>query len=173
MSDSNSTIQPYADAWTGFLKQVNGIVDTAMDDDAKGNWGADAWIRLIHNLIDAQIRTYGLVVQTALGGPAALKAVAVSEQPRPSAPFQVPKVNYSRTIHASGFVRQGQPGTELKSDCIRFYPASLTPDDTQFRVGLTDYSYVGAHYTGSIELYRADAAPGDPPDWTHEVTVGL
>jgi hypothetical protein len=174
MTNSSNVIQPFANAWLGFLDQVNDIVDTAIAEDAKGNWGSDAWIRLIHNLIDAQIRAYGLLVQISLSGPAALKATAISVRPRPSAPIEVQPTTYPRTIHTSGFVRLGLPGVKLPAECIRFYPEYLKAGDTEFRVGLTDYNYIGANYTGTIDLYRADAAPGAKPDLPlSNITVGL
>jgi|GEM_PF-2550567 hypothetical protein len=173
MSDSGNAVQPYTDAWLGYLNQVNGIVDTAINDDAKGNWGSDAWVRLIHNLIDAQIRAYALLVQTSLAGPLALQTPTGLKSPRPSAPITVPEATYARTIRTSGLVRLGLPGVKLPADCVRFYPKILKAGQTTFRVGLTNFNYVGANYTGKVELYKADAAPGGAPDSTYDVTVGL
>jgi hypothetical protein len=172
MSKSNNVIQPIADAWLSLLGDVNAAVETANADDAAGNWGADAWITLIHNLIDAQLRAYATFFSTSLS--AAFPTTTKLKKPRPSAPVHVDPKDYPRAFRPSGFVRLGLPQQKLPDDCLRFYPPVLKANDTEFRVGLYDFDYVGANYTGTIDLVRTDAPAGAAPDYSFQnITLGL
>ena len=72
----------------GVLDQIKAIVlDAAREDDA-GRWGIDGWVRLIHNLLDLQMRTYANVVDIAMAGPSSWQRDADTE-PGPSLPVRL------------------------------------------------------------------------------------
>jgi hypothetical protein len=64
------------------------------------------------------------------------------------------------------------PSMTIPRSRIAFQPACLPPGDTQFRIVLEDYHFLGANYTGKVIL-SSMAATNIPPADEKLVTVGL
>ena len=69
MSAPRPQLQRPASVARGYVDQINAIAQDAARRDNAGKWGIDGWVRLIHNLLDLQMRTYAGAVQVALAGP--------------------------------------------------------------------------------------------------------
>ena len=171
MDGLNTPLQLQADAMRDFLDHVDAISRDAANEDADGTWGLDAWIRVIHNLIDAQVKAYANVLQTAIGGgPWWFQPLG---EPWASEPIKVPPVSVHRKFEiVESFVRMGTK-TKIPDYCIRFIPDFLPGGVTQFRIALKDYRFIGANYSGTIRLSAMTPDPGAPPDLVCTVTVGL
>jgi hypothetical protein len=163
-------MQRTANAMRGALREFSTITENASKTDKAGDWGLDAWIRVIHELVDLQVRTSAAVVQAALSGP--WWTEPVDYEPQPSDPVGVDATNYPRTLQAaSAFVRIGLPQMVIPAHSIGFDPEVLPARATEFRVVLKDYRYVGANYRGTVRLTPAADPKATPYD--KEVTVGL
>ncbi len=163
-------MQRTANAMRGALREFSTITENASKTDKAGDWGLDAWIRVIHELVDLQVRTSAAVVQAALSGP--WWTEPVDYEPQPSDPVGVDATNYPRTLQAaSAFVRIGLPQMVIPAHSIGFDPEVLPARATEFRVVLKDYRYVGANYRGTVRLTPAADPKATPHD--KEVTVGL
>jgi hypothetical protein len=164
-------MQRTANVMRGALRDFNTITENASKTDKAGDWGLDAWIRVIHELVDLQVRTTAAVLQAAISGP--WWTEPVDDEPQPSDPVtvEVPR-NYPRTLHAaSPFVRIGLPRTAIPGHSIAFDPEVLPAGATEFRVVLKDYRFVGANYQGTVQLTPATDPRAAPED--QEVIVGL
>jgi hypothetical protein len=171
MTRPNNPMQQTASMTRSYVRAFKTITDNASRTDKDGDWGLDAWIRTIHELVDLQVRTGAAVLQAALAGPWWTKPL--DEEPQPSDPVAVEAKNYPRTLAAASvFVRIGLPQMAIPVHSIGFDPELLPAGATDFRVVLKDYSFVGANYRGTVSLTPASgpkAAPGD----TIEIVVGL
>jgi hypothetical protein len=153
----------------GYMNEVNSIAENASVEDETGRWGLDPWIRIIHELVDLQLRTTAAVVQGALAGPWWLQQTteeldAETVDVSPSAP-------YPRIVSASAFVRVGQPKTKIPPASLDLEPDVLPAGATQIQIRLKDYRYVGANYKGKITLKNANDPTAKPR--IVEVIVGL
>jgi hypothetical protein len=163
-------MQRTANAMRGALREFSTITENASKTDKAGDWGLDAWIRVIHELVDLQVRTSAAVVQAALSGP--WWTEPVDYEPQPSDPVGVDATNYPRTLQAaSAFVRIGLPQMVIPAHSIGFDPEVLPAQATEFRVVLKDHRFIGANYTGTVRLTNATNPQAVPVD--KEVTVGL
>jgi hypothetical protein len=160
-----------ANVMRGALRDFNTITENASKTDKAGDWGLDAWVRVIHELVDLQVRTTAAVVQAAISGP--WWTEPLDDEPEPSEPIPVDVRDYPRTLSAATpFVRIGSPETAIPARSIGFIPEKELPaGDTKFQVVLKDYRFVGANYKGTVRLTRADGTPAEPEDM--DVTVGL
>lgn len=155
----------------GYVDQVNAIAQDAAQADNAGKWGIDGWIRLIHNLLDLQMRTYATAVDIALAGPK-WWLEQPSTDPGPSDPVSVPKATYPRTISIVEPLRRvGRPDVVIPGQVVHFIPDALPADATSFEIRLTDQRYVGASYVGKVRLRRSDGGGRD--SCTVSFTVGL
>ena len=101
MSAPRPQLQRSASVARGHIDQINAIAQDAARRDNAGQWGIDGWVRLIHNLLDLQMRTYAGAVQVALAGPS-WWVQPTSTQPIPPDPID------SRTdVPAFGLDRAG------------------------------------------------------------------
>jgi hypothetical protein len=153
----------------GYLNEVNTITENASVEDKAGRWGLDPWIRIVHELVDLQIRTAAAVIQGAVAGPWWLQATP--GQLEPETVDVKRSTPYPRFISASPFVRVGQPTTVIPPASLDLEPDMLPAGATQIQVRLKDYRFVGANYTGKIML--TDARDRSAKPQTVEVTVGL
>lgn len=154
-----------------YFDQINAIAQDAARRDDAGRWGIDGWVRLIHNLLDLQVRTYAAGVQAVLAGPA-WWLQPTSTQPIPPDPIDVPARPYPRSLSvAQPFERVGRKDVRLPLGALTFLPPIVGAGEASFRVVLTDDRFVGANYTGTVRLRRADGAGQDSETVT--VTVGL
>lgn len=154
----------------GALSEFSTITRTASNTDKASDWGLDAWVRIIHELVDLQVRTGAAVLQAAMSGP--WWTEGPDEHPEPSEPVRVKSKPYPRTLEAvSEFVRVGLPQTKIPASSIGFVPAELPAGATSFQVVLKDYRFVGANYEGTVRLTKTTAPTGKPEDMP--VTVGL
>jgi hypothetical protein len=163
-------MQRTANAMRGALREFRTITENASKTDKAGEWGLDAWIRVIHELVDLQVRSSAAVVQAAISGP--WWTEPLDDTPQPSDPEKVAATNYPRTLQAaSPFVRIGQPQTAIPAHSIGFDPEVLPAGAEEFRVVLKDYRYIGANYKGTVRLTPAADPKAAPYD--KEVIVGL
>lgn len=171
MTAPRMRMQRTANAMRGALREFNTITENASKTDKAGQWGLDAWIRVIHELVDLQVRTSAAVLQAALSGP--WWSEPVDYEPQPSDPVDVDSVkDYPRTLQAaSPFVRIGLPKMAIPAHSIGFDPEVLPARATEFRVVLKDYRFVGANYRGTVQLTPAADAKAAPEH--QEVVVGL
>ena len=155
----------------GYTRAFKTITENASRTDKSGDWGLDAWIRTIHELVDLQVRTGAAVLQAALAGPWWTRPL--DEEPQPSDPVTVEARNYPRTLEAaSAFVRIGLPAMAVPAHSIGFDPEMLPARATEFRVLLKDYRFVGANYQGKVSLTPATNPRAGRRDEI-EVIVGL
>jgi hypothetical protein len=155
----------------GYFDQINEIAQDAARTDDAGKWGIDGWVRLIHNLLDLQMRTYAGAVQVALAGPA-WWLEPTSTKPLPPDPIKVATRSYPRAVSiVKPFERIGHPDTRIPLQALTFEPPILGPEQTSIQITLTDERFTGATYTGSFRLRRADGAGQESETVT--VTVGL
>ncbi|MET0699201.1 MAG: hypothetical protein ABWY93_06005 [Mycobacterium sp.] len=160
MTGPKTSIRHGAQFTQGYLNQLGRIAEDAAKTDAAGKWGVDGWIRLIHNLIDLQIRTTTTVTQIALAGPGAWLR-PIDREPWESDPITVKDFPFPQYFSiVKPFERLGRSDIRIPDTAIRFIPAILPPGETTFRIDLTDNNFVGANYVGEIALYRADSGPG-------------
>jgi hypothetical protein len=170
MSQPRNRMRQTANVMRGALREFSTITESASKTDKAGDWGLDAWIRVIHELVDLQVRTSASVVQAAISGP--WWTEPLDDKPQPSDPETVVATNYPRTLQAaSAFVRIGLPQMAIPAHSIGFDPEVLPAGATEFRVVLKDYRYVGANYKGTVRLTPAADPKATPYD--KEVIVGL
>jgi hypothetical protein len=152
----------------GYMNEVNTITQAASVDDETGRWGLDPWIRIVHELVDLQLRTTAAVIQGALAGPWWLQQT--SEELDPEI-VDVESAPYPRIVSASAFSRVGQPKTKIPPASLDLEPDVLPAGATQIQIRLKDYRYIGANYKGKIMLKNPNDPSGKPQPV--EVTVGL
>lgn len=171
MSAPRPQLQKSAGVIRGYFDQINEIAQDAARADDAGRWGIDGWVRLIHNLLDLQMRTYAGAVQVALAGPS-WWLEPTSTRPLDPDPIVVAKRPYPRAVSiVKPFERIGRPDIRIPLQAITFQTPLLEPDQTEIQITLTDDRFTGANYTGSLRLRRADGAGQDSETVT--VTVGL
>jgi hypothetical protein len=171
MSAPRPQLQRHASVVRGYFDQINEIAQDAARRDDAGKWGIDGWVRLIHNLLDLQVRTYAGAVQVALAGPS-WWLQPTSTKPIPPDPIDVPKRAYPRSVSiAKPFERIGRPDIRIPLQALAFDPPVLGANETQVQIVLTDDRFTGANYTGTVRLRRTDGDGRDSETMT--VTVGL
>jgi hypothetical protein len=154
----------------GYLREFKTITENASKTDKDGDWGLDAWARIIHELVDLQVRTGAAVLQAAIAGP--WWSAPSDDEPQPSDPVTVEPASYPRALQAaSAFSRVGLPQTTIPAYSIGFDPEVLPAQATEFRVVLKDHRFIGANYTGTVRLTNTSNPTAAPV--TKEVTVGL
>ncbi len=152
----------------GYMDEITTIVDNASVEDKEGRWGLDPWIRIVHDLVDLQVRTTAAVIQGALAGP--WWATPVNDELEPES-VPVPPAKFPRIVSASPFKRVGQPKTVIPPASLDLEPDVLPAGATKVQILLKDYRFVGANYKGQIRLTNANDPKAEPQ--TVEVTVGL
>jgi hypothetical protein len=171
MSGPKFKVQQTSNIMRGMVREFNTITENASRTDKDGDWGLDAWVRIIHELVDLQVRTTAAVLQVAIAGP--WWTEPSDDDLQPSDPVKVEKErDYPRKLQAaSAFVRLGLPQTTIPPKSIGFDPEVLPANGKEFRVVLKDQRFVGSNYEGTVVLTNEDD-PNAEPD-TQEVTVGL
>ena len=170
---STRQVQPQrgASLLRGALDQFNAIAQDAARTDQAGRWGVDGWIRLIHNVLDLQMRSWATAVDIGLAGPSWWLEPAATD-PGPSDPIPVKSESYPRTLSVvKPFVRVGRPDVRVPDGAIRFVPDVLPAGGTSFQIRMDDQRFVGASYLGTVRLRRADGTARDSS--TVSFTVGL
>ncbi|SBS72891.1 conserved hypothetical protein [uncultured Mycobacterium sp.] len=171
MTAPRPQLQKPAGVIRGYFDQINEIAQDAARTDDAGRWGIDGWVRLIHNLLDLQMRTYAGAVQVALAGPS-WWLEPTSTKPVPPDPIEVARRPYPRSVSiVQPFERVGRPDIRIPLQALTFGPPILGPEQTSIQITLTDDRFTGANYTGTLRLRRADGAGQDTEAVT--VTVGL
>lgn len=171
MTAGRGQVRVAANLTRGYVDQINAIAQDAAQADNAGKWGIDGWIRLIHNLLDLQMRTWATAVDIALAGPK-WWLEQPSTDPGPSDPVAVPGAPYPRTISiVEPLRRAGRPDVVIPAQVLEFVPDALPSGATSFEIRLTDERYVGASYVGRVRLRRSDGAGRDSS--TVSFTVGL
>ena len=153
----------------GYMDGISTIVDNASVDDREDRWGLDPWIRIVHDLVDLQIRTTAAMIQGAVAGP--WWATPTNEKLDP-VPVPVKPADFPRLVSASPFKRLGQPTTIIPAASLDLEPDVLPAGAKQIQILLKDYRFVGANYKGTITFTNVNdpTAKSTPPV---EVTVGL
>jgi hypothetical protein len=171
MTAQRVPVRVAANLTRGYVDQVNAIAHDAAQADNAGKWGIDGWIRLIHNLLDLQMRTCATAVDIALAGPRWWLEQPPTD-PGPSDPVTVTAAAYPRTISIVEPLRRvGRTDVVIPGQAIHFVPDSLPAGATSFEIRLSDVRYVGASYTGKVRLRRSDRAGRDSS--TVSFSVGL
>ena len=171
MTAPRPQLQRPASVVRGYFDQINEIAQDAARRDDAGKWGIDGWVRLIHNLLDLNMRTYAGAVQVALAGPS-WWLQPTSTKPIPPDPIDVPKRAYTRSVSiAKPFERIGRPDIRIPLQTLAFDPPVLGTNETQVQIVLTDDRFTGANYTGTLRIRRTDGDGRDSETVT--VTVGL
>jgi hypothetical protein len=174
MNAPQPDLQRPAGVVRGYVDQINAIAQDAARRDDNGQWGIDGWVRLIHNLLDLNVRTYAGAVQAALAGPS-WWLQPTSTQPIPPDPIEVPGPPrpYPRSVSVvAPFTRIGRPDIRIPLQAMTFQPAILGPGQTKIQITLTDDQFTGANYTGTLRIRRVGG--GDDQNFqTVKVTVGL
>jgi hypothetical protein len=170
MTAPKNRMNQAANLTRGYFREIKTITETASKTDKAGEWGLDAWVRIIHELVDLQVRTGAAVLQAAISGP--WWSEPLDDEPQPSDPLTVKATNYPRTLQAaSPFIRIGLPRMAIPAHSIGFDPEVLPAGATDFRVILMDYRYVGANYEGTVRLTPVSDPKAAPDEM--KVTVGL
>jgi hypothetical protein len=170
MTAPKNRMRQTANITRGYFREVKTITEKASKTDKAGEWGLNAWVQIIHELVDLQVRTGATVLQTALAGPWWTEPLDV--EPEASDPVTVEATNYPRTLQAaSPFVRVGLPRTAIPAHSIGFDPEVLPAGAEEFRVVLRDYRFIGANYAGTVRLIPVGDAKAAPTE--KEVIVGL
>jgi hypothetical protein len=171
MTAPRPQLQRPASVFRGYFDQINEIAQDAARRDDAGRWGIDGWVRLIHNLLDLNMRTYAGAVQVALAGPSWWMQ-PTSTKPIPPDPIDVPDRKYLRAVSiVKPFERIGRPDIRIPLQALHFEPSLLGPGVTQVQMTLTDDRFTGANYSGELRIRRADGAGQDSE--TVRVNVGL
>jgi hypothetical protein len=152
----------------GYMEGINAIVDNASVDDRENRWGLDPWIRIVHDLVDLQIRTTAAMIQGAVAGP--WWATPANETLDP-VPVPVPDADFPRLVSASPFKRLGQPTTIIPASSLELEPHLLPANATEIKILLKDYRFVGANYEGTLMFTKVNDPTVTLP--SIEVTVGL
>jgi hypothetical protein len=168
MSASRARTRQAKRVMRGYMDGISTIIDHASVDDRENRWGLDPWIRIVHDLVDLQVRTTAAVIQGALAGP--WWATPAHEGLDPE-PVDVGSASFPRIVSASPFTRIGQPNTVIPAASLDLEPDILPAGATQIQILLKDYRFVGANYQGTITLTNASDPKAKPE--TVEVTVGL
>ena len=88
-----------ADSTRNYFQEFKAITEKASKTDKAGEWGLNAWVQIIHELVDLQVRTGAAVLQAAISGP--WWSEPLDEEPEPSDPVEVTAANYPRTVQAA------------------------------------------------------------------------
>ncbi|HEY2198782.1 MAG TPA: hypothetical protein VGH69_13965 [Mycobacterium sp.] len=167
--DPSGTLQQQEDMVRALLYQLNVIADEAAAEDKAGKWGLDGWIRVIHNLVDLQVRAYAAILQTSVAG-SWWKKLFFGE-PWPSEPVKVDPEPFARDLRAGAFRRAFLPRRTIPPSLIGFRPEYLPAGATQFQMYVKDYRYIGSNYTGDVFLTSRYTTP--PVSTKITVTVGM
>lgn len=169
-STAKNRMNQAANVTRGYFREVKTITEKASKTDKAGEWGLNAWVQIIHELVDLQVRTGATVLQAALAGP--WWTEPLDEAPEPSDPVEVTAANYPRTLQAAApFTRIGLPRVAIPVHGIGFDPQVLPAGAKEFRVVLKDYRYVGSNYEGTVLLTPVGDHKAAPDEI--KVTVGL
>jgi hypothetical protein len=144
------------------------ITANASTTDKAGEWSLNGWVRVIHELVDLQVRTYAAIVQATISGPWWTGAI---NEPLPPDPVTVKAAKYPRKLTLSTFRRVGYPQTTVAPPSLGVEPSILPAGVDEFRIVLNDPRFVGANYQGTVTL--TDASGAGMKAQQIEVTVGL
>lgn len=186
MTSSNTPLQQRGAAVQQVAQQLVGEwsclwTEAADQSDSAEGLGIDGRIQLIHGLVDLWVKGNVALLQAMLQGPPVGTASGTfsastlrASEPLPSEIVVVTAKPYPRRLDAKGpFTRVGLDKRTIPQSCLAFDPEVLGANDTEFRIRLNDFRFVGANYTGTVRLTGEPAAvPGSTPD-TLVVTVGL
>lgn len=146
---------------------VSAAAATASETDKAGKWGVDGWIRVFHDLIDLQVRTFANVLQTGISGPWWLQT---SDELPPPDPVVVPTpAPYPRRVTVSEFRRVGYPDVKIPPAGLSFEPV-LPANAERFMITLREERFIGSNYKGTITLTNPATGAAEVP---FEVTLGL
>ena len=121
-------------------------VDAAhLADDDK--LGIDARISVAHKFVDLEVKGHAELLETLIGGPW-ITPVPFEDYDT----ITVDPVNYAREVVIDGdFVRVGLSSTVILSkNCLTPVPKILAPGVGEFKLYLTDLSFIGANYRGGV-----------------------
>jgi hypothetical protein len=154
----------------GFMEQMRAVTRDAAKQNDAGTLGMDGWIQTMHKMIDVGVRTYAALLETAVAGP--WWTEASPGEPPTSEKIEVQSQPYPRKFTiVEPFARVGLPWVKIPNDVIRFEPEILPRGAEEFKIGLKDYDFCGANYTGTIRL--SPAWSSGPPEAPRTLTVGL
>ena len=155
--------------------------EAADQSDTAEGLGIDGRIALIHGLVDLWVKGNVVLLQALLAGPpggtesgSSSASTLRTSEPLPSEIVVVTAQPFPRRLDAKGpFTRVGLNKRTVPQSCLAFDPEVLGANETEFRVRLKDFRFVGSNYTGTVRLTGEPAAvPGSAPDEL-VVTVGL
>jgi hypothetical protein len=170
-ASQQAALQQYAGLWLGVADQIDAISKKAAEADEAGKWGMDGWIRLIHDLLDLQLRTSVTVLKTAIAGPWWLPRPET--EPDPEAFPVLAKGDARKFKIVKSFQRQGVPSEVIDDAKIVFDPVILQASNTQFTISVSDDDYIGANYIGIVGFTAATAGPDAPAEDQRQIIVGL
>jgi hypothetical protein len=173
MSDRTTRFRQAVAVPQGLMQGMTEIARDAAKQNDAGTLGVDGWIRAGHQMIDLWARVYAGFLQAIIAGPW-WAAPPPSGEPLPSDPKTVPAQPYPRKFTiVKPFARVGLPQIRIPNQFIRFEPEQLAAGQTQFRIALRNYNFVGANYTGTLRLSPTATTPGTRSENPITVIVGL
>jgi hypothetical protein len=173
MTDRTTRFRRAAAVPQGLLEGMTDIARDAAQRNDAGTLGVDGWIRAGHQIVDLWARAYAGFLQALIAAPW-WAAPAPSGEPLPSDPITVSAKPYARTFSiVKPFTRVGLAGMRIPNQFIRFEPELLPAGQTQFRIALRNYNFIGANYTATIRLIPTETTPGAASEPPIPVTVCL
>jgi hypothetical protein len=178
MNRLNAILQQQNNHIKDVLDRIGEISEDAEATDEAGRWGVDGWIRLIHDLIDMQIRFAATATEAVIEGP-----MWAHNRPYETDLLRAKRATpYERRYEiVDRFAAVGNRKLEIPEDLMEFDPPTLPPGQSRFRVRLKTTprnqvaAFQGANYEGRIWLRPVDpnVAPTRLQDPPQKFVVGL
>ena len=158
MTEPFDRFQRHAAVLRELMDQAGDLTVYAAERADADNFGIDARISTAHKFVDLEVKGHVKLLENLIGGP---WVGPVSIEPLPSEPITVEAAGYPRKIEPDGdFTRVGIRGFILPASAIRFLPAVLPANATEFRIALKDYRYIGSNYRGKVKLTGTSTSTG-------------
>lgn len=145
-------------------------VDAAKEADRE-KLGINDRIKVGHRFVDLEVKGHAELLETLISGPWI--------NPAPLEDYdtiRVPPANYERAVTLEGvfFARVGLTTVaKIPNSSLVPVPKVLGPGVREFRLYLTDLSYIGANYRGQIRLTPTSPPSGEMLPDTMVITAGL
>lgn len=161
-----------------FSQQLKNHITTAfaMGVDAakladKDEFGINERISVAHAFVDLEVKGHAELLETLIGGPWVDYGPLVDYDT-----IRVEPSNEAREVKLLGacFVRVGLTDkVKLPVDKLKAVPNILGPGVKEFRLYLSDLSFIGANYRGSVLLMPINPAAGAKAPDPIVITAGL
>jgi hypothetical protein len=176
LTDTPDAVRQFTATTNAAVAQARDLAkDTVTQIDA-GTFGFEAWSRSMIKLFDIVARGSATHFKTAIAHgccPAAPCQEACSCGMQPVEVSVPADKDYSRKLSVQGqFQRVGGDET-IPKDKIAFVSDTVAAGDTTFSIRLLDSQYMGASYTGTVQLTRVTGNLAPPSQTDEVVTVEL